>query len=217
MDTPDPRLPQGASECPPAKKNQIKKKNQKKKRSIVDFKWIFSVFGLSFAIAVVLGFLSQSLEDMDVFLGFLVLLLVIFLGVIFDFIGIAVASADAGNFHSMAARGNPAGVKGVWLVKNADKVASFCNDVIGDIAGVLSGAIGASLSVQLFLADNPWGFWGDLLLTGCISAITVGGKAVFKGLAMEHAHKTVSFLCRVLCLFSCSDKKKQKQQKKKRK
>ncbi|MBQ2730649.1 MAG: hypothetical protein IJF24_01345 [Clostridia bacterium] len=198
------------SPIPPERREEKTKKTAKKKRSLVNWKWTATVFFLSLLISMVLAVLSSTLETMNIFVGFVILLLVIFLGVLFDFIGLAVASADAGAFHSMAAHGSPMGKKGVWLVKNAEKVSSFCNDVIGDISGILSGAIGATLSISLFAADTPWGFWGDLILSGAISAITVGGKAAFKGLALENSTKVVSFLSRILCLFDRGEKSSRK-------
>lgn len=198
------------SPIPPERREEKTKKTAKKKRSLVNWKWTATVFFLSLLISMVLAVLSSTLETMNIFVGFVILLLVIFLGVIFDFIGLAVASADAGAFHSMAAHGSPMGKKGVWLVKNAEKVSSFCNDVIGDISGILSGAIGATLSISLFAADTPWGFWGDLILSGAISAITVGGKAAFKGLALENSTKVVSFLSRIFCLFDRGEKSSRK-------
>ena len=198
------------SPIPPERREEKTKKTAKKKRSLVNWKWTATVFFLSLLISMVLAVLSSTLETMNIFVGFVILLLVIFLGVLFDFIGLAVASADAGAFHSMAAHGSPMGKKGVWLVKNAEKVSSFCNDVIGDISGIISGAIGATLSISLFAADTPWGFWGDLILSGAISAITVGGKAAFKGLALENSTKVVSFLSRILCLFDRGEKSSRK-------
>lgn len=208
MDTSHPLRPE--DQTPPAAGRDRKSPQKKKKRGRINWKWTFTVFFLSFFISMILAVLSSTLETIGTLVGFVILLLVIALGVLFDFIGIAVASADAGNFNSMAARGNPAGSKGVWLVKNADRVSSFCNDVIGDISGILSGAIGATLSISLFAADTPWDFWGDLVLTGAISAVTVGGKAMFKGLAMAHSQKVVAFLCQVMCLFSPRARKQKK-------
>lgn len=184
------------------------RKRLQKRRSVVNWKWTVSVFFISLFISMILAVLSSTLETMNIAVGFAILVIVIFLGVIFDYVGLAVASADAAAFNSMAAHGSPYGAKGVWLVKNAEKVSSFCNDVIGDISGILSGAIGATLSITLFASDTPWGFWGDLLLSGAISAVTVGGKAAFKGLALANSQKVVSFLCRVLCIFSPRPKKK---------
>lgn len=197
------------SNTDPSKRQEKPRKLVKsKKKRRVNWKWTITVFFMSLVISMVLAVLSSTLETMNLAAGFIVLLLVIGMGVVFDFIGLAVASSDAGAFHSMAAHGNPQGSKGVWIVKNADKASSFCNDVIGDISGILSGAIGATLSISIFAANTPWSFWGDLLLSGGISAVTVGGKAAFKGLAMAHSQEVVLFLSRVFCLFSRKGKKK---------
>lgn len=201
MDTPGKKLPRPTRE-------EKGRRGAKKKKGLVNWRWTITVFFMSLLISMVLAVLSSTLETMNVFIGFIILLLVIFMGVIFDFIGLAVASTDAAAFNSMAAHGSPYGSKGVWLVKNAEKVSSFCNDVIGDISGILSGAIGATLSITLFAADTPWGFWGDLVLSGAISAITVGGKAAFKGLALANSQKVVEVLSRVMYFFSKKSSKK---------
>lgn len=188
----------------------------KKKKPKTDYKWMVLAFFLSFSISVILAFLSTMLDQLGLFFAFLILLVVMALGILFDFIGLAVTSSDIGSFHSMAARGNRVGQKGVWLIKNANKVSSFCSDVVGDISGVLSGAIGAAISIKLFAEDTPWGFWGDLLLTGAISAFIVGGKALFKGLALEYSQQVVSAVSKLLCLFtfsSASSAEKDKQEK----
>ena len=189
---------------PDQNKIASKEKKPRKRKARVDWKWTLIVFLLSLVISVALGLLSSTLETLDLFYGFLILLFVIALGVAFDFIGIAVATADVGGFHSMASRGNPMGAKGAWLIKNANKVSSFCNDVIGDISGILSGAIGATIALKLFISESALGFWGNLIVTAAISAVTVGGKALFKGVALEYSQETVAFLSRVLCFFSFS-------------
>ena len=60
-----------------------------------------------------------------------------------------VISANESSFHAMAAKQVPAASQAIKLVKNADKVANFCNDLVGDIAGTLSGAIGAIVASSL--------------------------------------------------------------------
>jgi hypothetical protein len=60
----------------------------------------------------------------------------------------------------MASRRMETGKKAVWLISNAEKVGSFCNDLVGDICGVMSGATGAAIAARLF--D---GLHGDVWLT----------------------------------------------------
>ena len=58
-------------------------------------------------------------------------------------IGIAVTVATPKTFNSMATK-NVRGARAcINLIRKASKVSSFCNDVIGDICGILSGSAGA--------------------------------------------------------------------------
>ena len=72
-------------------------------------------------------------------MAFLILLVIVMVGIIFDIIGVAVTSADEKPFHSMAARKVPGSQEAIKLLRNAERVSSICNDVVGDICGVVSG------------------------------------------------------------------------------
>ncbi len=78
------------------------------------------------------------------------------------------------------------------LLKNADRVSNFCNDVVGDICGIISGAVGAAIVFRL-LTSNP-----DLekallsaAIAGFISSVTVGGKAIGKNIALKKSKDIV--------------------------
>jgi hypothetical protein len=74
----------------------------------------------------------------------------------------------------------------VWLVRNAHQVASFCNDVVGDVSGTLSGAIGVTLVLKLLEAPaQKEVILATTLMTACIAALVVGGKAYGKVMAIE--------------------------------
>ena len=87
----------------------------------------------------------------------------------------------------------------VWMVRNAEKVSSICNDVVGDICGIISGATGA-----LIVAHITAGTSGlmkvlvSLLITGLISSGTIGGKAAGKGIAVSASGKVLAVCGRVL-------------------
>ncbi len=49
----------------------------------------------------------------------------------------------------MAGNKVPGAKQAIWLVRNADRVASFCNDVVGDISGTLAGAAAATIAFNL--------------------------------------------------------------------
>jgi CBS domain containing-hemolysin-like protein len=104
----------------------------------------------------------------------------------------------------MAARKLKAGQKAVWLVNNAEKASSFCNDIIGDIAGIISGATGAAIAANLFASDHfstETAFFLTLALTSLIAAVTVGGKAMGKSFAINHSTDIVLFAAKSLCGF----------------
>ncbi|KNZ70735.1 hypothetical protein Tfer_0414 [Thermincola ferriacetica] len=125
-------------------------------------------------------------------LSFLFLFLIIFLGIIFDIIGIAAAAANERPFHAKAAKKVKGSVQAIKIVRNADRVASFCNDVVGDICGTVSGALGAAIVFQVVL--NHPGFNESILsiiMTGLVAALTVSGKALGKKKAIAEADHIV--------------------------
>ena len=71
------------------------------------------------------------------------------------------------------------------LLRNAERVSSICNDVIGDICGVVSGSASATIAAQI-LANFEFS-WPDvvsLAMSALVAGLTVGGKAVGKGIAI---------------------------------
>ena len=191
------------------RKSEKNERSDKKKKSAINKGWVLKVSLLTFCISLFLGILSSDIDKLNIYLAFLVLFLFISIGVIFDFIGISVATADEKAFHSMASRRIAAGKKAVSLIKNAEKVSSFCNDVIGDICGVISGATGAAIAVRLFMNSGTTAhFIGNLFLTAVISTLTIGSKAIFKGIGMRYSNNVVYVVAKILCFFDFSKKKK---------
>lgn len=172
------------------------KKDAKKKSRV---KWVVTAFSLSFVISAVFSVaMGEVTANASIIVAILLLLFFIALGILFDVVGLAVATADASPFHSMAARRLRAGKKGVWLVANSDKVSSVCNDIVGDICGVVTGAAGAAIVAKLF-ADGA--MWYSLAVTSLISALTVGGKAACKSFAMKHSDSIVMFVAKSMCFY----------------
>jgi CBS domain containing-hemolysin-like protein len=145
----------------------------------------------TFFVALLVGLGSEVLiKTVDNnFVSIILLLLIIFLGIFFDIIGTAATAASMPPFNARAAKKVSGAQQAVKIVQNADRVANFCNDVIGDIAGTLSGAIGAAIVINL--ADELG--VSDLVLssavmTGLIASLTVGGKAIGKNVAVKNAN-----------------------------
>lgn len=172
------------------KKNDgIQKELRKKKKELVDKKWIIQIIGMAFLISFAFSFLSETtIPKVNVFLGIIILILFILIGILFDIIGVAVTSSDEAPFHSMNSRKVKGADVAVMLKQNADKVSSFCNDVVGDICGIVSGT--ASSIIALSLADtfHMNNFFITLFVTAIVASLTIGGKAIGKSFAINKSN-----------------------------
>ncbi|MFO8060527.1 MAG: hypothetical protein R6U70_07730 [Bacillota bacterium] len=120
--------------------------------------------------------------------GILTLLLVISMGVIFDMVGVAAAAGREEPFNAMAARRVRGAAQARRLVRHADRVSVVCADVIGDIAGTVSGAAGAAIVFRLLMSSS--GLTGsrvlfDSIMIALVASLTIGGKAAFKVFALR--------------------------------
>ena len=125
----------------------------------------------------------------------------IFIGILFDIIGVAVTSVDDKSFHSMAAQKVRGASLAVKFIKNSSKVSSFCNDVIGDICGIVSGSAGVIVALSI---SNLFGFNNfviSLLTTSVIASLTIGGKALGKTYAIKNNNKIVYNFAKVISCF----------------
>ena len=147
------------------------------------------VFFLSIAISAVLSLLSSEvLESAGLILACGVLAFFILLGIVFDIVGVAVTASDERPFHSMAAKKVPEAKEALNMLRRADRVSSFCNDVVGDICGVISGSASAVIAAQAVVGLQPlWASAVQLLMSAVVAGLTVGGKAFGKSLAMQNA------------------------------
>lgn len=165
---------------------EVTKKREKIKKETVDVKWISTIVVISFIISFSLSFISEmTIPNLSLWLGILITLLFIVLGILFDIIGVSVTTAEESVFHSMSSRKVKGANVAVKFKKNADKVSSFCCDVIGDICGIVSGAAGTTIAAILVNTFNC-----NLLITGLtvsavIASLTIGGKAIGKSFAIN--------------------------------
>lgn len=167
-----------------------------------NFKWIMLITMLAFVISFVLSLIAELIiPNTFIVINIILVLLFILLGVIFDIIGVAVTTADDKMFHSMASR-KISGVKtSINFINNKEKVSSFCNDVIGDICGVLSGSAGLAIAIKLSDALNINVLICTVLMTSIISALTIGGKAMGKKIAVNNSNSIVYSVTKIINLF----------------
>ena len=113
------------------------------------YRWALTAFVMAVALSGLLSLSSEAiLENAGLLLALLILALFIGLGILFDIIGVAVTAADPRPFHSMAAHKEKGAKEALKLLRNADRVSSVCNDVVGDICGIVSGAAKACALVM---------------------------------------------------------------------
>jgi CBS domain containing-hemolysin-like protein len=120
-------------------------------------------------------------------MAFLVLLVFILLGVIFDTIGVAVTAATVAPFHSMAAHKERGATEAIRLIRNAEKVSSICNDVVGDITGIISGTTSSLIVARLMKDLSTDNILLQLGLSAIVTGCIIGGKAVGKTLAINNS------------------------------
>ena len=84
----------------------------------------------------------------------------------------------------------------------ATKVSSICCDVVGDICGIISGSAGVTIIALIIkLTDiNPLVI--TLVVTSLISSLTIGGKALGKGVAINKSDKVITIVSKILSIFS---------------
>ena len=162
------------------------KKKEKIKKEYVDKKWIIKITIITFIISFVLSLLANNaIPNLSLVFGILITLVFIGVGILFDIIGVSVTAADEAVFHSMSSRKVKGANVAVRFKKSADKVSSFCCDVIGDICGVISGAAGTAIAAILITEYHTNIIVTGLLITAIISSLTIGGKAIGKSFAIN--------------------------------
>lgn len=158
-------------------------------------RWVIVISIWTFILAVAFGFVTQYFltEIHSLVASFAILLIVVFIGIIFDLIGTAAAAAKVAPLNAKAARKVTGAKRGVYLVKNAEQVANFCNDVAGDISGVISGTLAAIIVFRLIISIpfEQAEFYLGILLTACVASLTVGGKAWGKIIAINHSTEVI--------------------------
>ena len=167
------------------------------------YRWALTAFVMAVALSGLLSLSSEAiLENAGLLLALLILALFIGLGILSDIIGVAVTAADPRPFHSMAAHKEPGAKEALVLLRNAGRVSSVCNDVVGDICGIVSRTPTAVLVVRHQTAFAlPESVLLSVAVTALVSGLTIGGKALGKTVALNKSTSVVYWVGRFLHLF----------------
>lgn len=175
-----------------------------------NIQWVITIFLMTILISGAISLISDAvMETSGIVVAFCILMGIIFLGILFDIVGMAVATAEEKPFHSMAARKVPGAQEAIRLLRNAERVSSICNDVVGDICGVVSGSASATIAALVLTSVQvAWPSGLSLLMSALVAGLTVGGKAIGKTIAVKSSTQIVHLVGRVIHSISRVSKKK---------
>ena len=165
-------------------------------------KWTIKIIFLAFIISMVFQTLSESImPKVNLITSIIILILFILIGIMFDMIGVAITTCDIKPFHSMNSKKMKYAATGIKLINNQAKVSSFCNDVIGDICGIISGSAGVIIASSLSVKLNTDLLITSLIVTSTIAALTIGGKSLGKNIALKNNTAIIKSFSKVISIF----------------
>lgn len=154
--------------------------------------WIYKVFLCTFLLSIIFSTITNLVAyHSGLVIVFINLLVVIGVGILFDMIGTASLTANETVFHAMSSQKIKGSKETINLLKNKSQVSNLCNDVIGDVCGIVSGGLGAVLAISISTMYKGNITIISVIVAAFISALTVGGKAIFKTIAIKKANKII--------------------------
>ena len=193
-----------------------KRSNKKVKKQSINC-WPLKILILAIALSLGFSLLSEYVMGATgIIIAVLVIILFVALSIITDMIGVAATACSKEPFMAMCSKKVRGAKEGLMLIRNADKVASLCNDVIGDVCGILSGAAGASIVARITVdfQNANLSILVASLITAFIAGVTIFGKALGKHTAMDNCNSIILRVGKILSLFTKQNKTKKVKDKK---
>ncbi len=165
------------------------------------YRWAIKMFVIAICMSLFFGFISQTLlSSMGVIIASICICIFIFFNVLFDMLGIAVASADSEVFERWDKEGVKGATVGLNLCKNSEKMCSFCADVVGDICSTLCGAGGACVVATITSSSINKNFiiFVSIMVSAVIAGVTIFFKAIMKEMALKKSNKIILKLSLIL-------------------
>jgi CBS domain containing-hemolysin-like protein len=185
------------------KSKRVKGNRAKDKKKKGFFRsWTFKVIIVSLLTTAIFSTLSEAVFSVSgIAVMVAALLFLAALGIIFDAVSVAVTACEPGPLTAMASRKVRAAKTAVKLVNNAEKVSSFCGDVIGDVVGIVVGSCVAAIAARASAGSVGGGELLTVVVSAVTAAVIIGGKAEIKKFAIKNAKKVVMAAARVVCFF----------------
>jgi CBS domain containing-hemolysin-like protein len=173
-----------------------KKRVSKKKKF-----WLLKLSLITLIIAGGISLIAESLMDnVSVIAAAFIILVIMFIGIVFDIIGVAVTACDQAPFIAMASKKIKKAKSAIKLLQNADIVSNICGDVVGDICGIVSGAAGAAIAIKISIEDSSSFIW-SIVISSLIAALTIAGKSIGKTIAIKKNKEIISMVSYVTMIF----------------
>lgn len=172
--------------------------------------WTLKIFFITLITSGGISVVAEVfMSNLGILPATLIVIALILLGVIFDIIGVAFASCDQTPFIAMSAKKIKKATRALKLLKNAEIVSNICNDVIGDVCSIVSGAAGAAIVAKIMVSSpSASEIVISILISSVTAACTVAGKALGKGFAMNKNVKIVETIGAFFALFERNPKTK---------
>lgn len=169
--------------------------------------WLYKVFLLTFLLAALFSSITTLVtNNFNDLILFIILIIVISIGIIFDMIGVSVLTSKESSFHAKASKKIKGSKEAIKLIKNSVQISSICNDVIGDICGIISGGLGTVLTLNVCQKMGLPNEITTIIVTAVISALTVGCKAIGKTIANKKCDNIVFTVGKILNFLSFKSK-----------
>ncbi len=178
------------------KEKEVKEKQKTNSNS--NTKWVIFVLFITFILSLVFAFISNTaIMKLNLIPAVIVLIAVILVGILADLVGVSVTIANEEDFHAQASKRLRGARTAIKMIKNSARVSNFCADVIGDICGVLSGAISALIALKLteyYGMDTSLQF----IISALVASVTVSGKAITKEFAKRNSTKIITIVSKII-------------------
>ena len=181
----------------------------KTKKRIIKWKYPLKVLLITLVMSFVLNISSEALlSNVGIIVAIIILIVFVGISILFDMIGVAVTAGTLEPFLARASRKEKGAKECIKLIKNAEKISSFCCDIVGDSCGILSGAVGASIGVRIAIDSGSFAsILVAALVSSVIASLTVFGKAVCKGIAVNKSNEIILKVGKIISAISFNKKK----------
>ena len=188
-----------------------KRKQKVKKQS--NTYWPLKILIMAIALSLLFSLMSEYvMGSTGVIVAVVIIILFVSIAIVSDMIGVAVTACTKEPFIAMCSKKVRGAKEGLMLVRNADKVASLCADVVGDVCGILSGAAGAAIVTKITagLQNVNLTILIASFVTAIIAGVTIFGKALGKRKAMDNCNSIILMVGKFLSIFTKQPKNKKK-------